>query len=133
VNSTTTSFETLHLSPRMLAALHAAEYSVPTPIQAAAIEPGLAGRDIIGSAQTGTGKTAAFLVPIIERLRDRPGSALVLAPTRELAEQTYDWAGKLGGPWLAFCPRRRRCRLPVPDQRLGAPPFHRHCHTGTLA
>jgi ATP-dependent RNA helicase RhlE len=81
----------------MLAALDAAEYRVPTPIQAAAIEPALAGRDIIGSAQTGTGKTAAFLVPIIERLRDRPGSALVLAPTRELAEQTHTWAERLGG------------------------------------
>ena len=97
MNSTTATFEALCLSSRMLAALDAAGYRVPTPIQAAAIEPALAGRDIIGSAQTGTGKTAAFLVPIIERLRDRPGSALVLAPTRELAEQTYTWAGRLGG------------------------------------
>jgi len=81
----------------MLATLEAAGYRVPTPIQAAAIEPALAGRDIIGSAQTGTGKTAAFLVPIIEQLRDRPGNALVLAPTRELAEQTHTFAKMLGG------------------------------------
>jgi len=81
----------------MLAALNAAGYHEPTPIQAAAIEPALAGRDIMGAAQTGTGKTAAFLVPIIEQLRDRPGTALVLAPTRELVEQTHTWAGRLGG------------------------------------
>jgi len=82
----------------MYDALGAAGYQIPTPIQAATIAPALLGRDIIGAAQTGTGKTAAFMIPVIERLRagDRRGSALVLAPTRELAEQIYLWAQRLG-------------------------------------
>jgi len=85
----------------MLEGLRAVGYHVPTPIQAAAIAPALAGRDVIGAAQTGTGKTAAFVIPVVERLRaargaDSDASALVLAPTRELAEQTYGWAGRLG-------------------------------------
>jgi ATP-dependent RNA helicase RhlE len=77
-------------------------YVTPTPIQAATIAPALAGRDVIGAAQTGTGKTAAFMIPIVERLRaakhkgDARGAAVVLAPTRELAEQIHGWAGRLG-------------------------------------
>ncbi len=85
----------------MQAALAAAGYRTPTPIQAGTIRAALAGRDVIGTAQTGTGKTAAFLVPIIERLgaarsSGKAGAALVLAPTRELAEQTHLWAERLG-------------------------------------
>jgi ATP-dependent RNA helicase RhlE len=85
----------------MHAGLRAAGYRVPTPIQVATIAPALAGRDVIGAAQTGTGKTAAFVIPVVERLRaaraaDGGASALVLAPTRELAEQTYGWAQRLG-------------------------------------
>jgi ATP-dependent RNA helicase RhlE len=84
----------------MRAALQAANYHVPTPIQAGAIEPALAGRDVIGAAQTGTGKTAAFVIPMVERLRSAhgtdKGAALVLAPTRELAEQTLRWTERLG-------------------------------------
>ena len=85
----------------MHAALEAAGYRTPTPIQAETIEATLAGRDVIGTAQTGTGKTAAFMIPIVERLRtaagtDGYGSALILAPTRELAEQTHQWALRLG-------------------------------------
>ena len=80
----------------MRAALKAAGYHTPTPIQARALEPALAGHDVIGSAQTGTGKTAAFIIPIVERLRADGGCALVLAPTRELAEQTVIWAQRLG-------------------------------------
>ena len=101
VNLTASTFEELNLSPPMLAAVHAAGYRIPTPIQASTIQPALAGRDVIGTAQTGTGKTAAFLVPVVERLRTAshgaaPGSALVLAPTRELAEQIFGWAHRLG-------------------------------------
>jgi ATP-dependent RNA helicase RhlE len=82
-------------------ALDAAGYRTPTPIQGATIAPALRGRDVIGAAQTGTGKTAAFMIPVIERLRaaretDRQGTALVLAPTRELAEQIHLWAERLG-------------------------------------
>jgi len=68
-------------------------YSIPTPIQLQAIPPVMKGRDVIGLAQTGTGKTAAFVLPILEHLRSGPrGSvrALVISPTRELAEQTCE-------------------------------------------
>jgi len=100
--STLSSFRELPLSTPLHAALQAAGLHTPTPIQAAAIPPALAGQDIIGTAQTGTGKTAAFLVPIIERLRAAHAAgtrsvALVLAPTRELAEQIHGWALRLGG------------------------------------
>jgi len=85
----------------MQAALRAAGYRQPTAIQAAAIPAALSGRDVIGAAQTGTGKTAAFLIPMIERLGAAratcpDASALVLAPTRELAEQTYGWSQRFG-------------------------------------
>jgi ATP-dependent RNA helicase RhlE len=85
----------------MLAALRAAGYGAPTAIQAQTLAPALAGRNVIGSAQTGTGKTAAFIIPVVERLRAarRDGaraSALMLAPTRELAEQIAGWAERLG-------------------------------------
>jgi superfamily II DNA/RNA helicase len=73
-------------------------YTVPTPIQKEAIPPILAGRDILGLAQTGTGKTAAFVLPILQRLLDGPRKtvrALIVAPTRELAEQIHDNIGKM--------------------------------------
>ena len=94
-----TSFDQFSLSPPMRSALRAAGYLVPTPVQAATIAPALAGRDVVGAAQTGTGKTAAFVIPIIERLRDgRLGDAraVILAPTRELAEQIFGWVQRLG-------------------------------------
>ena len=95
-------FEQFALSPATFAALRAARYSEPTPIQAATIAPALSGRDVIGAAQTGTGKTAAFMIPIVERLRaagngsGSRGCAVVLAPTRELAEQIHGWAQRFG-------------------------------------
>ena len=88
-----TSFSDLGLSALLLKAVAAANYTDPTPIQAQAIPPGLAGRDVLGIAQTGTGKTAAFALPILQRLaaKSRPAGgaprALILAPTRELASQ----------------------------------------------
>jgi ATP-dependent RNA helicase RhlE len=83
-----TTFADLKLSEKTLLALARAGFEHPTPIQARAIPPALAGRDVIGLAATGTGKTAAFLLPILERLAGQTGTrALVLAPTRELAEQ----------------------------------------------
>jgi ATP-dependent RNA helicase RhlE len=83
----------------MHTALQAAGYHSPTPIQAQTIPAALAGRDVIGTAQTGTGKTAAFIIPTVERLRAGAPQdcALILAPTRELAEQTHQWALRLGG------------------------------------
>jgi len=82
-------------------ALDGVGYRTPTPIQGATIAPALLGRDVIGAAQTGTGKTAAFMIPVIERLRvvrasGDQSTALVLAPTRELAEQIHQWAERLG-------------------------------------
>ncbi len=91
-------FHDLALSPPVLAALDRAGYSEPTPIQAAFIPEALTGRDVIGQAQTGTGKTAAFLLPFLNGWRDdnRPGpQALVLAPTRELVVQVSEEAAKL--------------------------------------
>jgi ATP-dependent RNA helicase RhlE len=87
-------FRTLGLDPKVLQAVQEAGYTQPTPIQVAAIPPIIAGSDLIGIAQTGTGKTAAFTLPILTRLASVIGDgrqsgtrALVLAPTRELALQ----------------------------------------------
>jgi ATP-dependent RNA helicase DeaD len=93
-----TGFANLPLSPLLQAALSRAGYFEPTPIQAAFIPEALTGRDIIGQAQTGTGKTAAFLLPFLNSWRDNnePGpQALVLAPTRELVVQVSEEARKL--------------------------------------
>ena len=84
------SFESLGLMPELLRAVEEEGYTEPTPIQEEAIPMGLAGHDVVGSAQTGTGKTAAFLLPILQRLEPGPRGtlrALILTPTRELAEQ----------------------------------------------
>ena len=85
-------FEDLGLSPKLLTAITAAGYTEPTPIQAGAIKPALTGRDVLGIAQTGTGKTAAFVLPLIEllsrgRAKARMPRSLIIAPTRELAAQ----------------------------------------------
>ena len=91
-------FTELGLRPALLDAVEALGYVEPTPIQAKAIPLILDGRDIIGSAQTGTGKTAAFSLPILSSLgAHAPGPrCLVLEPTRELAQQTYDNFLKFG-------------------------------------
>ncbi len=85
------SFSKLGLAPAILAALEKTGYTTPTPIQAAAIPEITAGHDLIGIAQTGTGKTAAFVLPILSRLAKAPPTrgtrALILAPTRELVVQ----------------------------------------------
>jgi ATP-dependent RNA helicase RhlE len=86
------SFESFDLDARVRGGIQAAGYDQPTPIQQQAIPPILAGRDLLGIAQTGTGKTAAFVLPILQRLLANPGRgvrALILAPTRELAEQIH--------------------------------------------
>ena len=81
-------FAKLGLSPKVIEGVNAAGYTEPTPIQLRAIPLILEGRDLIGSAQTGTGKTAAFALPIISRLGQHGKlRALVLEPTRELAAQ----------------------------------------------
>src|SRR5437764_643169 len=83
-------FDQFGLEPVLLRAVYALGYEAPTPIQKEAIPAVLAGRDVIGTAQTGSGKTAAFLLPILQRLLKQPPGrtrALVLSPTRELAAQ----------------------------------------------
>lgn len=93
-----TQFADLELSSKMMAALKAAGYETPTPIQAGMITKALDGIDILGQAQTGTGKTAAFAIPIIEVLethQPKGPRALILAPTRELAVQVRDEVVKL--------------------------------------
>ena len=95
----TVSFQSLGLAPELLRALEEQGYTEPTPIQAQAIPEGLEGRDVVGSAQTGTGKTAAFLLPILQRLAGGPRGTLrtlVLTPTRELAEQVLTSAREYG-------------------------------------
>ena len=95
----THTFASLGLSELTLGALKAARYTTPTPIQVQAIPPALAGRDVIGSAATGTGKTAAFALPMIERLAGKVGTrALVLAPTRELVLQIAEHVEMFGAP-----------------------------------
>jgi ATP-dependent RNA helicase RhlE len=86
-------FSTLKLHPNLLKGIKELGFIRPTPIQADAIPPALAGRDILACAMTGSGKTAAFLLPILHRLIDRPRGttrALVLTPTRELAAQILE-------------------------------------------
>ncbi|MEA3231516.1 MAG: DEAD/DEAH box helicase [Thermodesulfobacteriota bacterium] len=92
-------FNTFDLHPNVAAGAAAAGYTTPTPIQAQAIPTILKGRDVMGLAQTGTGKTAAFVLPILNHLiKGRRGvlRALIVAPTRELAEQIHDAIGVLG-------------------------------------
>src|SRR5437879_11817140 len=94
------SFSELSISPSLKERLKAARFSTPTPIQAAAIPQALAGKDVLATAQTGTGKTLAFLIPVIERLLGKvtPGiSTLVLVPTRELAMQVVEQYNGLRG------------------------------------
>ena len=93
------SFNDFHLDPRINAGIRAAGYITPTPIQQQAIPVVLEGRDVLGIAQTGTGKTAAFALPILQRLTQGPlrrPRALVVAPTRELAEQIHQASVDLG-------------------------------------
>jgi ATP-dependent RNA helicase RhlE len=93
------SFETFNLHPSIMAGVRALGYVTPTPIQLKSIPPIMEGRDLIGLAQTGTGKTAAFVLPILQRLLRGPRGrvrALIISPTRELAEQTYEATNELG-------------------------------------
>ena len=92
-------FTDFDLDPRLQRNLRAMGFEEPTPIQSAAIPPAMEGRDILGSAETGTGKTAAFLLPMMQRLIELPPTrnprALIVVPTRELALQVTDHAVQL--------------------------------------
>ena len=93
------SFDKFSFDPQIAAGILSAGYTTPTPIQNQTIQPVLDGRDVLGLAQTGTGKTAAFVLPILQHLLKGPRGklrALIVAPTRELAEQTHTVIGALG-------------------------------------
>lgn len=98
---TVTTFSELELDESLLEALQDKGFTRPTAIQAAAIPPALDGRDVLGSAPTGTGKTAAYLLPALQHLLDFPRKKsgppriLILTPTRELAMQVADHAREL--------------------------------------
>ncbi len=97
----TTNFKEFALQPALHASLDAMKFETPTPIQALAIPFALEGRDIIGSAQTGTGKTAAFCVPMINYLMENTNAhALVMLPTRELAAQVHVVARQMIGDFV---------------------------------
>ncbi len=93
------SFEGLGLEPRLLEAIRRRGYDRPTAIQRRAVPPALEGRDVLGSAQTGTGKTAAFTLPMLQRFSDEEHGVLrglIVTPTRELARQVEDAVGEYG-------------------------------------
>jgi ATP-dependent RNA helicase RhlE len=93
-------FNTFEFHPQVAAGVTAARYQTPTPIQTKAIPLVMQGHDVVGLAHTGTGKTAAFVLPILHRLMQGPRRqvrALVIAPTRELAEQIHESIHTLGG------------------------------------
>ena len=106
----TTDFTIFNLRPELVQAVAALEYVEPTPIQASIIPLMLNGADVIGQAQTGTGKTAAFALPILHNLQDglRTPQALIVTPTRELALQVSEAFADLG----KFCQEigRASCR-----------------------
>jgi len=92
-------FSEFHLDPALERGIADLGFTEPTPIQKAALPPGLAGRDVLACAMTGSGKTAAFVLPILQRLINRPGPgprALVVTPTRELAAQVHEHLQALG-------------------------------------
>ncbi|NOT20223.1 MAG: DEAD/DEAH box helicase, partial [Sideroxydans sp.] len=95
-------FDSLGLAPAILSAVKEAGYTVPSPIQLQAIPEALLGHDLMASAQTGTGKTAAFILPALQKLsvtskvQSKGPRILVLTPTRELAQQVSDAATKYG-------------------------------------
>ncbi|MBW2557890.1 MAG: DEAD/DEAH box helicase [Deltaproteobacteria bacterium] len=93
------SFEKFALDEKIFAGVQSQGYTTPTPIQLKSIPPIMEGRDVMGLAQTGTGKTAAFVLPILQRLMQGPRGhvrALIIAPTRELSEQTHEVIEQLG-------------------------------------
>jgi ATP-dependent RNA helicase RhlE len=89
-------FEQLGIAPKLLAVLAKLKFTTPTPIQAQAIPIAITGKDVVGIAQTGTGKTLAFGLPMIQRLARSKGRGLVVLPTRELALQVDETMQKVG-------------------------------------
>src|SRR5207237_8572823 len=119
-------FSELGLSQKTLAALERAGFEAPTPVQAQAMPPALEGQGVIGCAATGTGKTLAFVLPILERLEGKHGTrALVLAPTRELALQIGAEMERFG--------HGRKVRSAVVIGGVGMSPQTQACREGVQA
>ncbi|MBL8030193.1 MAG: DEAD/DEAH box helicase [Candidatus Doudnabacteria bacterium] len=97
-NISTQSFNGLSIAPKLLEILDKNSFKIPTPIQLQSIPTALEGKDIMGIAQTGTGKTLAFGIPMLQRLAINKGKGLVLLPTRELAVQVDESLNKIGRP-----------------------------------
>ena len=99
-------FESLNLSPNVFRGVKRKGYRVPTPIQRKTMPLILAGNDVVAMARTGSGKTAAFLIPMLERLKEHVPQggvrALILSPTRDLALQTHKFTKELGH-FLGMC------------------------------
>src|SRR5437868_10230429 len=93
---TDTTFNNLGIAPKLLEILHQNKFTTPTPIQHKSINPAVEGKDVMGIAQTGTGKTLAFGIPMIQRLAQQKGRGLVILPTRELALQVDESLQKIG-------------------------------------
>lgn len=93
-----TGFEGLGIAPRLLQILQQNRFTSPTPIQHQAIAPAIEGKDVIGIAQTGTGKTLAFGIPLIQRVAQQKARGLVVLPTRELAQQVNEMLQRIGRP-----------------------------------
>ncbi len=127
-------FADLGVIPAALKLLQQRHINIPTPIQHQAIPPVMQGHDVIGLAQTGTGKTLAFVLPTVMKLAGRSGQALILVPTRELAQQIADvwqWferdanlpfaviiGGAAMGPQLSALKRNPRCIIATPGRLL---------------
>lgn len=102
--SNLTKFSEMSLAPHILSSLEAMQFVEPTPIQSMAIPAALNGKDIIASAQTGTGKTAAFCLPIISKMTHTPDrQALILVPTRELAQQIGEFLKLFNSKETSYC------------------------------
>ncbi|MDO8499725.1 MAG: DEAD/DEAH box helicase [bacterium] len=95
----TSGFSNLGIDARLLSTLNYLKFTTPTPIQEQCIPHAITGKDIVGIAQTGTGKTLAFGIPIVQRLAKSDGQALILLPTRELALQVEEVLRKIGGSY----------------------------------
>ncbi len=96
VTPTSTSFQNLGINPRILDIVTRMNFTSPTPIQHQAIPPALSGKDVVGIAQTGTGKTLAFGIPMLQSILEKGGRGLVILPTRELAHQVDETLRKFG-------------------------------------
>ncbi|MFA6474692.1 MAG: DEAD/DEAH box helicase [Patescibacteria group bacterium] len=132
--ATPATFADLGIAPAVLRLLQQRHINIPTPIQHQALPPVLQGHDVIGLAQTGTGKTLVFVLPTVMKLAQNPGQALILVPTRELAQQVADvwqwferdlrlpYAVVIGGAGMgaqiSALKRRPRCIIATPGRLL---------------